>query len=90
MAAEGFDLTGKKALVIGAASDSSKAIAQALSEAGAVVETQSPDPALSRAVEAAVAEAKSKLGGIDVLVNCLDLFIAKPVDQITDDGRVRK
>lgn len=85
MAAEGFDLTGKKALIIGATSDASKAIAQALSEAGATVETHSPDPASSQAVQAAVAEARGKLGGIDVLVNCLDLFIAKPADQITDD-----
>ena len=107
----GFDLTGKKALVIGGGSSAGRAIALALAEAGADVEVTSsrrdgqdaaaardtasmlgkPD---ARALDATsskdVSEAIDAAGRIDILVNCPDLFLAKPAEEISDEefGRV--
>ncbi|MGD0765757.1 MAG: SDR family oxidoreductase [Dehalococcoidia bacterium] len=113
MAAEGFDLTGKKALVIGAGSSAGRAIALALAEAGAEVaiasasnsdgdtaavgetarelaakgrqaEARRLDATASGEVKAVVGKVTSELGRIDILVNCADLFLAKPAEEISD------
>ncbi|HUS82001.1 MAG TPA: SDR family oxidoreductase [Dehalococcoidia bacterium] len=109
MAVEGFDLTGKKALVIGAGSSAGRAIALALAEAGADVavtssssggddaaaaqetarllgkgEARAIDATSSADVKGAVAAATGDLGGIDILVTCPDLFLAKPAEEISD------
>jgi NAD(P)-dependent dehydrogenase (short-subunit alcohol dehydrogenase family) len=109
MAVEGFDLSGKNALVIGAGSSAGRAIALALAEAGARlavtsagrdkddlaaveetarqlgVEARALDATAPAEMEAAVDEVMTALGSIDILVNCPDLFLAKPVAEIADD-----
>ena len=109
MAAEGFDLSGKKALVIGAGSSAGRAIALALAEAGADVAVTSTgrdsgdiaaasetarllgkagarqiDAMSSSDVRDAVDSATRDLGRLDILVNCADLFLAKPIEEISD------
>jgi len=87
MAVEGFDLGGKKALVIGVESSAGQAIALALTEAGADVATASTDDdaeSVASGIESAVQTAKVRLGRIDILVNCADLFLAKPAQEISD------
>jgi len=113
MAVEGFDLSGKNALVIGVGSSAGRAIALALAEAGArlaitsagrdkgdlaaveetarqlsaqgqSVEPQALDATAPAAVEAAVDGVMTALGSIDILVNCPDLFLAKPIAEIAD------
>jgi 2-deoxy-D-gluconate 3-dehydrogenase len=109
MAVESFDLTGKKALVIGAGSSAGRAVALALAEAGAEVAITSAsrgdadaaaaeetarrlskgkartiDATSSADVKEAVAAATVELGRIDILVNCPDLFLAGPVEEISD------
>jgi NAD(P)-dependent dehydrogenase (short-subunit alcohol dehydrogenase family) len=109
MAFEGFDLTGKKALVIGAGSSVGRAIAVALAEAGAGVAITSAnrdaddvaaaaetarllgkpdarriDATSSAEVNEAVAAATRELGRLDVLFTCVNLFLAKPIEEITD------
>jgi NAD(P)-dependent dehydrogenase (short-subunit alcohol dehydrogenase family) len=109
MAVEGFDLTGKKALVIGAGSSAGRAIALALAEAGADVavtsakrdgddaaaaaetakllgkaEARKIDVTSSSDVSDAVAAATKDMGRLDILVNCVDLFLAKPIEEISD------
>lgn len=113
MAAEGFDLTGKKALVIGAGSSAGRAIAMALAEAGADIaitsastsdddaaaieetarelsakgrraEARRLDATASGEVKTVVEKVTAELGKIDILVNCADLFFAKPAEEISD------
>ena len=114
MAAEGFDLTGKKALVIGAGSSAGRAIALALAEAGAEVAITSAsrgeddvhalaetarqleakgqrsdpggilDAADSGEVREAIEGLTSQMRRIDILVNCPDLFLGKPVEEVSD------
>lgn len=113
MAVEGFDLSGKNALVIGAGSSAGRAVVLALAEAGArtaitssgrdkddmaavgetsrqleaqgqKVEPRALDATAAAEVEAVVDEVMRGLGSIDILVNCPDLFLAKPIAEIAD------
>ncbi len=109
MAVEGFDLTGRRALVIGGGSSAGRAIALALAEAGADVAVTSAqrdgadaaaaaetarllgksdahkiDITSSSDVGGAVAAATRDLSRIDILVTCPDLFLAKPIEEISD------
>ncbi len=109
MPVEGFDLSGKKALVIGAGSAVGRAIALALKETGAEVavtstrkdaadsdaaeETarllggataRSMDATSASQVNEAVDEAFQRMGRLDILVNCPDLFLAKPTAETSD------
>ena len=110
MAVEGFDLTGKKALVVGGGSSAGRAIALALAEAGAQVAVTSVEQRRRRRsgcqgdrptarerrgatdrrhVVSATLPAPSRrvvreLGSVDILVNCPDLFLAKPIEEISD------
>ncbi|MBE3111129.1 MAG: SDR family oxidoreductase [Acidobacteria bacterium] len=109
MAVEGFNLTGKKALVIGTGCSAGRAIALALAEAGADIATASStraaadvasttetarllgrrearqiDAASSSEVRDAVEGATRDLGRLDILVNSVDLFLAKPIGEISD------
>jgi NAD(P)-dependent dehydrogenase (short-subunit alcohol dehydrogenase family) len=109
MPVEGFDLNGKKALVIGAGSAVGRAIALALKETGAEVAVTSTRKdaadsdaaaetarllggAAARSIDAtsasqvneAVDEAFQRMGRLDILVNCPDLFLAKPTAETSD------
>ena len=110
---DAYDLTGKRALVVGASRGAGRAIALALAEAGAdlalCTSTASADEALAlrkvarevrglgrtaieqstdvssgQGAQVMVRQVAKELGGIDVLVNAPDLFVAKPVTRITD------
>ena len=110
---DAYDLTGKRALVVGAASGIGRAIALAFAEAGADIalctSTTSPDETLAlrkvarevrdlgrnaieqstdvssgQGAQVMVRQVAKDLGGIDVLVNAPDLFIAKPATRISD------
>ena len=110
MSFEGFDLSEKKALVIGAGSSVGRAVALALKEAGAEVAVTSTrqdaadseaaqetarllDGAAARSMDAtsaaqvneAVDEAFQRMGRLDILVTCPDLFLAKPMAETSDD-----
>jgi NAD(P)-dependent dehydrogenase (short-subunit alcohol dehydrogenase family) len=118
MAAEGFDLSGKNALVIGAGSSAGRAVALALAEAGARVaitsaghdkddasavaetarqletrgqktEARALDATAAAEVEAVVAKVMAEVGSIDILVNCPDLFMAKPIEQVAESEWAR-
>jgi NAD(P)-dependent dehydrogenase (short-subunit alcohol dehydrogenase family) len=114
MAVEGFDLSGKNALVIGAGSSAGRAIVLALAEPGArlaiasanrdkndlaateetarqvaaqgqKVEPRALDATVAVEVNKAVDEVMTALGSIDILVNCPDLFMAKPIEEVADE-----
>ena len=118
MAAEGFDLSGKNALVIGAGSSAGRAVALALAEAGARVaitsaghdkddlsavaetarqletrgqkaEARALDATAAAEVEAVVAKVVADVGSIDILVNCPDLFMAKPIEKVAESEWAR-
>jgi 3-oxoacyl-[acyl-carrier protein] reductase len=105
---EHFDLSGRRALVIGAETAAGGAIARAYGEAGArvalcVAETDpardaakalqediGPDSSVLVAGDPAradqvVRDAAAKLGGLDVLASCPDLFLAKPFSKTSED-----
>lgn len=91
-------LSGKRALVTGAASGIGRASALALKAAGAEVlgldvqsDPDAPVPLLAAdlrdeaAVVAAVAEAAARLGGIDILVAAAGVMREAPLGEITSD-----
>jgi NAD(P)-dependent dehydrogenase (short-subunit alcohol dehydrogenase family) len=110
VAVEGFDLTGKRALVVGAETRVGRVIAAALAEAGARLALASGadvhgpgDDALlssngsengsgndsghltiSGTADDLVRVTLEELGGLDVVVNCADLRVAGPFEQLTD------
>ena len=118
MVVKGFDLHGRRALVVGAGSSVGPAIATTLAEAGAdlVVTPCTGDAAERSAVEAAAADARSQgraatvlsldatdeddvrrmvdeavvaLGGIDILVNNMDLAFASPITETSAEAWTR-
>ena len=79
MIPSGFDLSGKRALVVGTSGDIGRTIVDALEEAGAKVLSASagrPDELVRQAAE--------HLGGLDVVVSCGDLKQAGPIVELDD------
>ena len=108
---DAYDLTGKRALVVGAASGVGRAIALALAEAGCdlalcdltteeamalrktareardlgrTVLEQVTDVSSGQGAQVLVSQVTKELGGIDVLVNACDFFLAKPATSTSD------
>jgi NAD(P)-dependent dehydrogenase (short-subunit alcohol dehydrogenase family) len=79
---EHFDLDGKAAVVLCADNPAGNAIADAYEEAGAKVARLNAIPA--QEVAAAVAGAANELGGVNILACAPDLFVAKPLAEITE------
>lgn len=89
------DLSGKKALVTGAANGIGRAIAETLSQAGAVVIGLDLKPADGKIpllacdlrdedqIISTVAEAASRMGGIDILVNNAGILQELPLAGLT-------
>lgn len=102
MSVEGFDLTGKRALVVGAETAVGRVIARALAEAGARLALASGPDLHGAGHEAQVSPNGSEhlhisgspddlvrvtleqLQGLDVVVNCADLRLAGPFEDLTD------
>jgi NAD(P)-dependent dehydrogenase (short-subunit alcohol dehydrogenase family) len=78
---DGFDLTGKRALVVGAETRAGRAIAAALAEAGARLTLADTADTGDDLVRAAVDD----LGGLDVVVSCADARLAVPFEEMTDE-----
>ena len=80
---EHYDLTGRRAVVVGANTPAGSAIAAALAEAGATVSAvdATEDPV---AAGSAVERARDELGGLEIAVSATDLFMAKPIEEVTD------
>jgi NAD(P)-dependent dehydrogenase (short-subunit alcohol dehydrogenase family) len=78
---DGFDLTGKRALVVGAETRAGRAIAAALSEAGARLTLADITDTGDDIVRAAVDD----LGGLDVVVNCADARLAGLFEDLSDE-----
>jgi len=81
---EHFDLTGCRAIVVGADSPAGAAITEAFREADATVFAAT---GVVDATEAgsAVERARDELGGLEIVVCATDLFMAKPIADTTDD-----
>ncbi len=83
MNSEHFDLNARRALVYAADQPAGRAIADIYEEAGAKVVRINQRPAAE--VKAAVTEAATALGGVDILAAAPDAFLARPVLDITAD-----
>jgi NAD(P)-dependent dehydrogenase (short-subunit alcohol dehydrogenase family) len=106
---DGFDLSGKRALVVGAETRVGRAIASALAEAGARLALASSADlhddgdetvlssngagsigagadhvTISGTADDLVRVTVAELDGLDVVVNCADLKVAGPFDELTD------
>ena len=81
---EHFDLSGRRAVVVGADTPAGAAITEAFREAGATVvaatEVSSGDDAGT-----AVERARDELGGLEIAVSATDLFMAKPIAETTNE-----
>lgn len=77
-----FDLTGRRAMLIGAKTHAGGAIAAALDEAGA--KRFNTNVLNSEDIRASVHSAVEELGGLDILVSCPELFLAKPIGDTSD------
>ena len=80
---EHFDLTGRKALVLGAETPPGQAIAEAYVEAGACITDL--NTLRANEVAQAVKRAAADMGGLEILASAADRFLAKPVTAITPD-----
>jgi NAD(P)-dependent dehydrogenase (short-subunit alcohol dehydrogenase family) len=83
MTVEHFDLTGRRAIVLGADNAAGGAIADACEEAGAQVARL--DGVDARQVAEQVSRAAAALGGASILACAPDLFLAKPVTEISEE-----
>ncbi|HKI74845.1 MAG TPA: SDR family oxidoreductase [Pseudomonadales bacterium] len=81
MSVEHFDLTGQRAIVLRTDNPAGAAIADAFEEAGALVSRIGAVEANNVADE--VTHAAKQLGGLNILACAPDLFVAKPVTDIT-------
>lgn len=80
---EHYDLTGRRAVVVGANTPAGSAIAAALTEAGASV--ASVDATEDATVAGTVVErVRDELGGLEIAVCATDLFFAKPIGEVSD------
>lgn len=82
MTVEHFDLSGRRAVVLRTDNPAGGAIADGYEEAGAKV-VRLNDTEASQ-VGASVAAAADALGGLDILACAPDLFVAKPVAEVTE------
>lgn len=83
MSIEHFDLSGKCAVVLAADQPAGGAIADAFEEAGASVARLNQMPA--NEVAGAIDGAAKDLGGINVIACAPDLFLAKPLEDVSQD-----
>ena len=81
---EHFDLSGRRAVVVGGDTPAGAAITEAFREADATVVAAS-DVTSAAEAGAAVERARDELGGLEVAVCATDLFMAKPIAETTDD-----
>lgn len=81
MTVEHFDLTGRRAIVVGSDNPAGEAIALAFEEAGARVSRLASMAA--EQVGAEVTACAEALGGLDIIASAPDVFLAKPVAEIT-------
>lgn len=81
---EHFDLSGRRAVVVGADTPAGAAITEAFREAGATVVAASQVGGADEAATA-VERARDELGGLDVAVSASDLFMAKPITETTPE-----
>ena len=110
---DAYDLSGKRALVVGAGGGAGRAVALALAEAGAdlalctatsdgaemmavrktaraardmgrnAIDTAT-DASTGQGAQVMMRQVAKEMGGIDILVNAPDLFLAKPATKVTD------
>lgn len=85
---EHFDLTGRRAVVVGADSAAGAAIVEAFREADATVFAAT---GVNDANEAgsAVERARDELGGLEIVVCATDLFMAKPIADTSNEELLR-
>jgi len=79
-----FDLSGRRAVVVGADTPAGAAITEAFREADATVVAATE---VTDAAEAglAVERARDELGGLEIAVCATDLFMAKPIAETTGE-----
>ena len=85
---EHFDLTGRRAVVVGADSAAGAAISEAFREADATV-VATTDVSSAADAGTAVERARDELGGLEVVVSATDLFMAKPIAETTGEEVTR-
>jgi 3-oxoacyl-[acyl-carrier protein] reductase len=83
-----YDLTGRRAVVVGADTPAGGAITEAFREAGATV-VAATGVATTEEAGTAVERARDELGGLEIAVSATDLFMAKPIADTTDDELLR-
>ena len=81
---EHFDLSGRRAVVVGADTAAGAAITDAFLEADATVVTAT-DVSDGSEASAAVERARDELGGLEIAVSATDLFMAKPIAETTNE-----
>ncbi len=81
---EGFELTGKRALVVGDDGGVARAIAEALTAAGATVYRAGTRPHGPLTGEDTVREGLAQLGGLDVVVSCLGRPLGARFEELSE------
>ena len=77
-----FDLSGRRAMLIGAETHAGGAIAASFNEAGARL--FNTNVLKSEDVRASVQSAAEELDGLDILVSCPELFLARSIGDTSD------